>query len=519
MASLAAKPLPLTTEEMIHLSAVDNDFFCHTFFPEAFRSSSPPYAARLDRALNDPKVRLLNARVFRGGAKTTLLRAFAAKRIAFGTSRTILYIGASEGHATRSVQWLRGKIEPKMGGDGVFRTTPFAHTFGLKPGKKWQEHEIEIIQSVPRKDGTTEERNFWVMGVGITGSIRGINFDDYRPDLIILDDVITDESASTAPQRDKLADLIMGAIKNSLAPASEEPNAKLVMLQTPLDSDDASARAERSSEWHTEMFGCWTPETSEARVEDQESAWPERFPSATLRAEKLAAIMDNRYSIFAKEMEVKLVAAEQLTFRPNWLRRYSEKPKVGTCVMSIDPVPPPSELQISRGMKGKDYEAISIVARGKGEYFLLDYAVNRGHSPTWTAAKFFEFIQRYRPQCCVLSLVAAERYLKWFLEKEMSRRQIFLPLKEAPIGKAAKFQRIAAALSGVASQGKLWCSDHHAEFILQFESFGFGYRGNDDLIESVANGVAELTNPYLELVAENYEFDDLEEFPLLRQCP
>ena len=225
----------LTPEEMIHLCAVDNDFFCHTFFPEAFRSSSPPYAARLDRALNDPKIRLLNARVFRGGAKTTLLRAFAAKRIAFGTSRTILYIGASEGHATRSVQWLRGKIEPKLGGDGVYRATPFAHTFGLKPGKKWQEHEIEIVQSVPKRDGTTEERNFWVMGVGITGSIRGINFDDYRPDLIILDDVITDESASTAPQRDKLADLIMGAIKNSLAPATEEPNAKLVMLQTPLD--------------------------------------------------------------------------------------------------------------------------------------------------------------------------------------------------------------------------------------------------------------------------------------------
>jgi hypothetical protein len=358
------------------------------------------------------------------------------------------------------------------------------------------------------------------MGVGITGSIRGINFDDYRPDLIICDDVITDENAASQAQRDKVAELLMGAIRNSLAPASEEPNAKMVMLQTPLDSDDASARATQSPEWHTERFGCWTEATEDLPIEKQESSWPERFPSATLRAEKLAAITDNRYSIFARELEVKLVAAETLSFRPTWLRKYESPPKVGACVMSIDPVPPPSEAQVAKGMKGKDYEAISIVARAKGEYYLLDYAVNRGHDPSWTAAQFFSFAQRYKPMCCVLSLISAERYLKWFLEKEMSRRQVYVPLKEAPIGKQSKFNRILAALSGVASAGKLWCGKQHSDFILQFETYGSGYKGHDDLLESVANGVAELTSPYLELVAEGRDpLDDVEEFPMLRVCP
>lgn len=510
----------ISQDELIRLCAVDSDLFCHTFFPEAFRDTSPSFDTSIWRALENPLYRHLSLRVFRGGAKTTKLRGYIAKRIAFGVSRTILYVGASEGHATRSVQWLRGKIEPRMGADGVSRATPFAQTFGLKPGKKWQEHEIEIVQSVPKADGSFEERKFWVMGVGITGSIRGINFDDYRPDLIVLDDVITDENAATEPQREKLIDLIMGALKNSLTPATEEPNAKLVMLQTPLHSEDASAKAEKSPEWHTESFGCWTKDTEDLPTDLQRSSWESRYPTLTLRKQKLAATIDNRYSVFAREMECKLVAAETLSFRPNWLRRYKEPPRIGATVISIDPVPPPSDIQLAKGLKGKDFEAITAVGRGPDGYYLLAYDLNRGHDPEWTAAKFFEYKLRFRPQCCVLSLVSAERYLKWFLEKEMTRRRSYLLLKEAPIGGKSKFNRIISALSSVASQGKLWCHETHSEAILQFESYGIGYKGLDDLIESWANGIAELVNPYLELAnGEFYVDDDLPEFEAVRACP
>jgi hypothetical protein len=218
---------------------------------------------------------------------------------------------------------------------------------------------------------------------------------------------------------------------------------------------------------------------------------------------------------------VLLVAAETKSFLPQWLRYYDKPPESGACIISIDPVPPPSDAQIQKGLKGKDYEAISVVSRSAGQYYLLDYAVNKGHDPSWTSSKFFEFIFRYDPRCCVLSLVAAERYLKWFLEKEMTRRRTYVALKEAPIGKQSKFNRIIASMHSAVSTGKFWCSREHSEFILQFEGYGLGYRGHDDLLESVANAVAELSNPYLELTAE--EIDPLnttvEEFQIARACP
>ena len=500
----------ITPAELINLCAVDNELFNRTFFPKAARLPSPSFAPRLNAALENPNYPLLNLKVFRGGTKTTRLRMFAAKRIAYGISRTILYVGASEDHAKRSIHWMRSLLEPRMDGDGIERNTPFAQTFGLELAKKG-ENEVRIRHNI-------EGHDIWLVGVGITGNIRGINFDDYRPDLILLDDVITDESAATPAQREKLSQLIMGAVANSLMSQVEEPNAKLVMLQTPLDADDASGRAEKSVEWHTESFGCWTEATKDLPVDQQVASWPEMFPTATLRRQKKDAISDNRYSVFAREMECKLVNVETAAFRSQWLQTYDVAPKCNGVVIAIDPVPPPSPTQIASGLKTKDFEAIAVCGRAGGNYYLLDYAVHRGHEPDWTVAQLFEFARLYNPMCVVIELVAAQRYLEWFLKKEMDRRRKFIPIRATEIGGRSKYVRITAGLAGIASHGKLFCAKSHHDFIMQFESFGVGYKGNDDLLESVANGMVELNSPFIEL-GEDADDTYVEPFKIGRACP
>lgn len=515
MDAIVEKPLDVSPKELINLCAVDSNLFSKTFFPKTVRDEPPSFDKALWSALENPKHRLVNLEVFRGAGKTTKLRLFAAKRIAYGISRTILYIGASESHATRSVQWLRSQIEARIGAEGRKVPSIFASTFGLRPGRKWQEHEIEIYHGV-------DERPIWVLGVGITGTIRGINFDDYRPDLIILDDVITDENADTEEQCRKIHNLIMGAVVNSLAPASEEPNAKVAMLQTPISLSDASAKAKLSSEWHTESFGCWTEDTRIAPLEQQLSSWPERFPTEELRKKKFAALAENRYSIFAREWEVQLVAAETCSFRPNWLKKWTVQPKCRRIVIAIDPVPPPSPRQVEMGLRGKDYEAISVVGFNEEGYHLLDYAINRGHEPNWTVAQVFGFHHTYKPLCWVVEPVAYQRVLKFLLENEMKRKGIYALLKDSKSDKRKKFERIISTLSGISSQGKMSCSEQHSEFILQFESYGIGYKGPEDLLDATAMAVAELTNPYLELAEGDYEvLDDYDvvKFPIARGCP
>lgn len=500
--------------EAVKLGAVDTDFFGKTFFPEAMRDKSPSFDKAIWASLENPLRRYVNLEVFRGGAKTTKCRVFTAKRIAYGISRTILYIGSNEGSAVRSVQWIRSRIEPRLGADGVRRATPYAQAFGLRPGKKWQEHEIEIIHSV-------DARPIWVLAVGISGTIRGINFDDYRPDLIVCDDLMTDENSQTEEQCEKIKELVFGALANSLTPASEEPNAKMVHLCTPMAPHDVSQTAKEHPLWTTETFGCWTEDTKDNPVEGQDSVWEERFPSAELRNQKMAALAVNRYSSFAREMECRLVSSERCAFRPEWLKFFDELPKGCSSVLVVDPVPPPSDAQIAKSMRGKDFESIAVVSRRGADFYVPEYVTSRGHDPNWTMSKVIELALRHRVQRIVVESVAYQRTLKWLLEKEMARRGIFWPVKDTGNDRRPKYTRITTALAGVASQGRLHVRRNQSELVLQFNSFGLGYRGPDDVLETIAIGVSELTNPMLELSDDDYDIldDNVPKLDFARVCP
>jgi phage terminase large subunit-like protein len=364
-----------------------------------------------------------------------------------------------------------------------------------------------------------------VLAAGITGSLRGINFDNYRPDLIVIDDPQTDEMAATLEQRTKVADLILGAVKNSLAPATEEPNAKIAMCITPQHPEDISQLALGDAQWTSRVFPCWTKSTLDLPVEQQESAWAEQFPTSVLRADKEAALQRNKLSIFCREMECRLISAETAQFRPQWLNvRASSNsgPRGCFAVLGIDPVPPPSERQMAKGLQGKDWEAQYVWGRHNGEYHLLDFARNRGHEPSWSVSTALGLAHKWRVARIVVDSVAYQRTLKWFLEQEMRRRGIYfsvVPLDD----KMAKFARIVNVLSGLATAGKLWIGPEHTIFAEQFNSYGPTYQGNDDDIDASAIALQDLSNPFLENVDKEGNvlegFSEVEEFPFTGRCP
>ena len=465
--------MQITAAEAVQLGASDSDFFCRYFFPRTMRQPSPPFHRKM-WGLLESNNRLVNLQVFRGGAKTTFLRLLAAKRIAYGLSKTILYVGKSEGHALRSVKWLRRQIEYNK---------PFFETFNLRPGKKWQDVEAEIWHG-------TEEQPIWIMASGITGSVRGINQEDFRPDLIIIDDVCDEENSATAEQRMKIKNLVYGALIESLAPESEAPNAMIAALQTPLNKEDYSTEALADSAWVSASFGCWTPDTADLPLTQQESAWPERWSNAVLRKDKQAAIDRNQLSLWLREKECKIVSPETSAFRSEWLQRYDLAPSPMRCILVIDPVPPPSDLQIAKGLRGKDFEALTVVGTHGGNFYLLDYSLNRGHDPEWTIAEFFRLALLYRPTRVLVEAVAYQRTLAWLLRKAMNHQHKYFVVEEYT-DKRSKFDRIVDGLAPVTSNRHLFVKNTQVEFIEQFNNYPAV--SHDDLIETVAVGVSALS--------------------------
>lgn len=471
----------ISVPELVNLCAVDSLLFSKTFFGRTFRQEFAPFHRGMWDFVEQPippGKRLRMLQVFRGGAKTSFLRTFTAKRIAYGISHTILYIGKSEGHAIRSVDWLRRAITTNR---------VYADTFQLRRGEKWSGPEAQIIHGI-------DAYPIYLVGMGITGSVRGLNLDDFRPDLIVLDDVLDEENSATEEQRQKIDELVYGALKESLAPASEIPDAMMIGCQTPMNRDDFSVRAESDPEWDFLRIGCWTPETAAAPIDSQESAWPARWSHDTLRAEKRAALARNQASIWSREKECQIVAAEDLAFRSEWLQRWDGLPGEMVHTLAIDPVPPPTKVQVAKGFEKKDYEALAVVGHYGPKIYVREVITNRGHDPLWTVNEFFRLAVKYRILWAVVETVAYQATLAWLLRQAMQARRLYFGIQEFNDGHS-KFYRITQGLTGLAAEGMLLLppdnspegiahSPGMAMFVQQFCQYP--RVSHDDALESVA---------------------------------
>lgn len=491
-------------QEIVKLAAIDYRLFCTAFFPKTFRDSFPDYSDRLWDPLDSRASRFLNYQIYRGGSKTTSVRGFIAKRVAYALSRTIMVIGATEEKASKTVRWLKAAI---------VRNKNFAQAFQLSKGSKWSDVEIEIIHGVAG-------HSIHVVCYGITGNVRGVNIDDYRPGFILADDVLNEENSATPEQRQKVENLLLGAVANTLAPASEEPDSKMVMLQTPFNEEDASMKARRDPRWLTIRQPCWTLQTEKLPTEMQQSAWESRFPTEELRQNKNGHIARNVASLWAREYECRITTPETSEFRRDWLQLYEDHTDLPLDRMfvslSIDPVPPPSDIEIAKGLYGKNYEAISAVGYFRGGFYLLEYRTQRGHDPTWTIATFFELAMKWRAQQLVVETVNYQKTLAWLIGVAMQRRRYYIPIIEDK-DRRKKRDKIVQGLKGPAQQKQLWVHAAMGDFIQAFSDYPTV--NSDDILDSVAMNIRALTSVEL---ADNEGYGQEEEFATIEYfgaCP
>lgn len=478
----------LTGAEVLELAARDNNFYCQHFFPKTFRQPGAPFHPAIWEALETPGQREIACEVLRGGAKTTLLRAFASKRVAFGSSRTILYVSETQDHAKRSVRWIKRQ---------VLYNKHWANFFQLSLGSKKTDEWLEIKHGI-------DEVDISILAVGITGQTRGLLPDDYRPDLIIIDDPCNEENTATPEQRQKTENLIFGSLLKSLAPPTEAQDAKMVILQTSLNSADIINLCHKDPAFKSFKFSCFD--------ENEESTWPDRFPTAFLRQDKANHRHMNRMPLWYREMECKIVAGELSDFRPQWLQPLPGGilPEGGAHFLYIDPVPPPSDREIAMGLKGKDNEAHAVVKYYKGGYYITAVESNKGHDPDWTILKFWQLVKEWQVDLWEVEPRQYQRTLKWLIEKSMKAMGTYVKVNVPPkMDMRPKKTRIVQSLQHIAAMGQLYCDvgdPQMARFVDQFTQYP--NVNHDDELEAVANAVklAQEQGPLMDIDYE--EIDD-----------
>lgn len=445
---------------VIKAGAFDMLFFGRVWFPKTMRQASPDFHKDVASALGSDS-RHIAIKMFRGAAKTSLLRVFTAQCLAYATHRTVMFVSKSQDHSIKSVKWVKNAID---------FNSRFAEAYGLSPAmdprtgrpKKWTDEFITVYSSVYKCEIS-------LVAVGILGQTRGLNIDDFRPDLIIVDDPCDEENTKTPEARKKLSDVFFGALDKSLAPRSENVLAKIILLQTPLDEQDLIETAMRDPQFLSLSFGCFD--------EDGESRWPERWSTEELTRDKQGHIARQQLTLWLREMEVVVVNDESSAFRSHWLRYWKdEMPRGGFTLLSLDPTPPPKDWTKQPTKRHDD--AVLQAWRfkfnnlGNAEGYLLEEFAVKSPMPDELVHRVFEWVLKYRPMELVMDTMMGQRTLKSVIEKEMQTKRLFF-LIHAYEDKREKGARIVGELNGPASQGSIFVHESHTGFVDQFTKYPF----------------------------------------------
>jgi hypothetical protein len=330
----------------------------------------------------------------------------------------------------------------------------------------------------------------------MTSGLRGLNLDDWRPDFIVCDDINNEENTGTEDQRTKTKELFFGALSPSLAPKSEAPLRKFVLLQTGLNKDDLIHLVHKDPSFQTVRY----PQL--VMVDGVErSAWEQRFPTEECLKEREDYIRRNQYHVWLREYGCKIISRETAPLAPAWLREWTALPTNLRYYIGLDPA--------SSKKKKAHKTAIGIVGvqPNTGNTYLVEYFAQRGVNPDEMWVWLYEKIRTYHPRKVGAETIAFQEMLAWYLEKKMQETKFFFVLDRVQ-DKRSKPDRIIQSFSGLASQGKFFISPSHIEFKQGWEEWT---EDQDwDLGDAIAQAIA-LANPWMVQTSIDGEVEALEE--------
>lgn len=396
----------------------------------------------------------------RGFAKSsTIAKIYAEHCALFKKYKDIIIISASESLAVEHLRYIKQSAE----------TNEVIHEFfGYLVSDKWTENHI-VLQ---HHDGT--KVNLRAKGAG--GQIRG-----YRPDLVIIDDLETDESVASEEQRKKLKDWLFKACFNCLLPGGKMIVIGTILNQLSLLND----LLEMPNGWVKRKFKAYIDGVQEPGHE----LWPEERPHAWLQQRK-AEIGSHRFSA---EYMNDPVSDENAPIKDEQIKVWDELPKNMNCVIAVDPA-------YSEDEKADFKVAVLIGIDSLHNRYLLDY--HRSHVST---GEFIDAIltmytnNRGRVTAVGVPCSGTEKEFYRSVVNKAGERNIYPPFVElkntfttSSGGTVrAKTSRIIAALQPLFENGKYFIGPNHYE--AREELLTIGNSRWDDLVDAMAYAESILT--------------------------
>ena len=450
--------LPLTGEDGLRrkLGAIDMEFFGRAYFPHYFSRPSPEFHRELDA--------IWQQGVLKGRYPLTPADTKAISRLP-GVRRAV---AAPRGHAKSTNLTFKGTMHSTLYG---YKHYPIIISDSSEQAEGFLDNirvEFEentailedfgpLAGSVWRSNVLVTKTNIKIEAIGSGKKIRGRKHRNWRPDLIILDDVENDENVRTPEQRSKLKNWFDKAVSKS-----GDDYTDIVYIGTLLHYDSLLAKtltnpAYRSIKYKAviqfsqadDLWQQWESIFTDLANDDREAdalSFFQAHKAAMLEGtqvlweEKLSYydLMVMRVSegeaSFNSEEQNEPINPDDCLFMEEWFEYYNEaeinfRDPVFDFFGFIDP---------SLGKtKRSDFSAIVTLAkhRSSGYMYVVDADIERRHpdriiadvlaKERWLRASFGHGYRK---------LGAETNQFQWFLKEELAKASakagLYLPIEE-----------------------------------------------------------------------------------------
>jgi len=317
-------------------------------------------------------------------------------------------------------------------------------------------------------------------------SLRGTKRAGVRPELLLFDDILSDDALFSKTERLKVTKWFMSSIR----PAVDISHYKMIVVGTPFAEDDILNKMKLGRQYSTLILPVCN-EFPVPRKEDIVSVWRDRFTKEEIwELYQGAKEMDEEGS-FYREYMLETSSEEMRVFKDRWLKYYDyDELKDKFSEMNFF-----TTMDIAVGKRtASDFSVVMTIGVDKhNNWFLVAIEVGK-FNPSEIIEIMFEQIRKFRPIDTRVEKASLQQVLDHFIELEMTRTNTYFNYGALELNSIQGKEARITALQPKFKMGQIRIPDNkYAESIaeLVYEYKGFTKEGattaHDDVIDALAN--------------------------------
>lgn len=260
---------------------------------------------------------------------------------------------------------------------------------------------------------------FIVKGYGAKTGVRGAKEMGKRPQLAVLDDLISDEDARSTTVIAAVEDTVYKAVNYALHPTKN----MIIWSGTPFNAKDPLYKAVESGAWAVNVFPVC--EVFPCSREEFRGSWPDRFTYDYVKEQYDTAVKLGKVETFNQELMLRIMSDEDRMIQDGDIGWY----KLDAVLRNKSRFNFYITTDFATSLKDKaDYSVISVWAYNNvGDWLWVDGICKRQLMDK-NIDDLFRLSQAYKPQSVGIEVTGQQGgFIQW-IQGQMLERNIYFPL-------------------------------------------------------------------------------------------